>query len=212
MKIRTLGHLQDCLDKEMGWRLKEVADLKTSVKSSKLLSQSTLIRAGVAILYAHWEGFIKSSSLAYVEYLNSQKICYYELKAPFVVMGMKSHLNTLRESGSYEGNMSALSFLTTKMSERFNVDFSGAVNTESNLSSTVFFNIASSLCISHAPYEAKANLIDESLLKRRNKIAHGEYLDIDSDEWRNLADEVLVLLRSYKTDVENAATMMSYRA
>lgn len=211
MKIRTIGHLQDKLDTEMSWRLKEVADLKAGVRSANSISQSTMIRAGIAILYAHWEGFIKSSSLAYIEYLNSQRLQYSDMKPQFIIMGMKSYLNALRESGNYQGNIDALSFLTSKMSDRFNVDFSGSVNTESNLSSTAFLNIATSLCISHAPYVGKSKLIDESLLKRRNKIAHGEFLDIGPEEWRSIADEILNLLRVYKTDIENAASSMAYK-
>lgn len=71
MKIRTLGQLQDALDSEMSWRLKEIADLKSNVKSTSGLARSTLIRAGTALLYAHWEGFIKAASSAYVLFLKA---------------------------------------------------------------------------------------------------------------------------------------------
>jgi hypothetical protein len=209
MKIKTLGELQDTLDSEMGWRIKEIADLKTNVKTGKGLARSTLIRAGTALLYAHWEGFIKASSSLYVSFLNGQRFRYSELNGPFVVMGMKGHLDALRESGNYRGNLSALDFIRNNMDRRFKVDFSGVINTEANLSSKVFSNIAFSLCIPTANYEARYNLIDERLLRRRNMIAHGEYVDIEADEWRSLADEVLFLLRSYKTDIENAATNMT---
>jgi hypothetical protein len=47
-------------------------------------------------------------------------------------------------------------------------------------------------------------------LERRNKIAHGEYLDLTHDNYRELADEILILLRLFKTDIENAAVLSKY--
>ncbi|HFG1639951.1 TPA: MAE_28990/MAE_18760 family HEPN-like nuclease, partial [Vibrio cholerae] len=75
----------------------------------------------------------------------------------------------------------------------------------------VFSNIAKSIGIDTEKYESRYNLIDEGLLNKRNYIAHGEYLDVDSDGFRNLADEILHLLRLYKTDIENAASLAAYK-
>lgn len=211
MKIRTLSQFQDALDAESGWRFKEIVDLKTSVRLNGNLSRPTVIRAGTALLYAHWEGFVKASSQLYILFINGQRIRYADVKTPIVVMGIKGHLISVRESGNYEDNVAALDFIRRNMEERVSISYSGVVNTESNLSSKVFSNIAQSLCIATGPYEAKFKLIDESLVKRRNKIAHGEFLDISIEEWRNLADEVLALIRSYKTDIENAATSSSFK-
>lgn len=86
-----------------------------------------------------------------------------------------------------------------------------AIRTESNLSSAVFENICNSVGIDHKLYETKYNLIDESLLNRRNRIAHGEYVGLTADDYRNLADEVITLLRNFKTDIENAATLGKYK-
>jgi hypothetical protein len=88
---------------------------------------------------------------------------------------------------------------------------SSAIDTESNLTSKVFTNIATSLDIKVDNYETKFNLIDESLVKRRNNIAHGEYLELGGKEFDDLVDEVLFLMRSYKTDIQNAASLESYR-
>lgn len=88
---------------------------------------------------------------------------------------------------------------------------SNAIDTESNLSSTVFANIVQSIGIDISRYETRFNLIDESLLKRRNKIAHGEFLDVTAEEWRELADEIIMMLRHFKTDLENAASLESYK-
>jgi len=85
-----------------------------------------------------------------------------------------------------------------------------AIDTESNLSSSVFENIALSIGIDPEPFKAKNNLIDESLLERRNTIAHGEYADLAPNDYRSLADEVIALMRDYKTAIENAAVQDKY--
>jgi len=59
--------------------------------------------------------------------------------------------------------------------------------------------------------DTRFNLIDESLLKRRNNIAHGEYLDLGAEDFLTLVDDVTMLMRSYKNDVSNAASTRSYR-
>jgi MAE_28990/MAE_18760-like HEPN len=60
-------------------------------------------------------------------------------------------------------------------------------------------------------YLLRHNHLDESLLKRRNKIAHGEFLDVTAEEWRELADEIIMMLRHFKTDLENAASLEIYK-
>lgn len=86
-----------------------------------------------------------------------------------------------------------------------------AIRTEFNLGSKVFANILRSIGFGTEGYEARFNLIDESLLKRRNYIAHGEYIDVEAEGFRELADEILSMLRWFKTDIENAASLEQYR-
>ena len=60
-------------------------------------------------------------------------------------------------------------------------------------------------------YAARFHLIDESLLKRRNTIAHGNYLDLTHSDWSNLSDEILIMMRQIKTDIENATIAGAYK-
>lgn len=78
------------------------------------------------------------------------------------------------------------------------------------MKSHVFDNIAKSIGVSVNHFNTKYNFIDESLLKRRNCIAHGEYLDIDPTEWRNLSQETLSLMRTFKNEVLNNASTKKY--
>lgn len=210
-RLRTLSDLQDALDSDHAWRLKEIMNLRLAVRGDGGIGRATLVRAGVALLYAHWEGFIKCASLTYLEFVGNQRLKYEELSDCFVVFGAKRHLASLTESKSSAVNIAAVRFFLSSMDERANLNMTSAVNTESNLSSTVFENIATSVGVDCSAYESKFNLIDESLLKRRNHIAHGEYLDINSDDFIVLADAVTVLMRTYLNDVSNAASTGQYR-
>lgn len=210
-KIRTLSMLQDFLDAEFSWRLKEVADLKLATRSTRArISPDTLIRASIPLLYAHWEGFIKNSSIGYVNFVNHQKMKYEELDSCFIVFGMKKKLIELAESKVATSNIAMINFLISDLGNTTKLQLNQVVDTESNLSSKVFENVAVSIGIDPGKYKPKYALIDKSLLERRNGIAHGEYIDIDSKDWRVLADEVLGLMRGYKNDIENAATEQSY--
>lgn len=194
----------------MSWRIREIADFKLATKAQTLTSR-TFIRAGVALVYAHWEGFIKASSQYYLSFVDNQGHIYKDLKTCFAVFGLKGRLALLSDSRKAKPNIEALDFVLTEMDKPAKLSMSSAIDTESNLTSTVFANIAASLDISISPYETKFNLIDESLVNRRNKVAHGEYLDLPATDFIVLADEVLQMMRRFKTDIENAASLQSYK-
>jgi hypothetical protein len=209
-KIRTLTHLQEALDNEMTWRIREISTFRLASKREGA-DQQALIRAGVAMIYAHWEGFIKAASEHYLNFVNSQGHRYRELKTCFVVFGMKNRLTVLGDSRKSKSSIEALDFIFSEMDKPAKMVLGSAINTESNLTSTVFSNIAQSIDIATDQYETKFNLIDESLVNRRNSIAHGEYLDLKPAQFISLVDEVLTLMRWYKTDLENAASRATYK-
>lgn len=208
--IRTLDQLQDALDSEMAWRLKEVMAFRMASKTGSP-DRKFFIRAGVALVYAHWEGFIKNSSELYLNFIHHRGYTYRELKSCFAVFGLKGKLEMLtvaRKSGAY---VEAFDFILSEMGRPAQMQMSSAINTESNLTSKVFSNIAASLDIDVGPYATKFNLIDESLVNRRNKVAHGEYMELGGREFGELVDEVLNLMRAYKTDLLNAASRETYK-
>nr|WP_171180775.1 MAE_28990/MAE_18760 family HEPN-like nuclease [Ruegeria sp. HKCCD8929] len=202
--------MQAALDQEMAWRIKEIGVFKVGAGKNGP-QRKPYIRAGIALLYAHWEGFIKTSSEIYLSYVESRALRYRDLKSCFVVFGLKGKINTLVESRKSLPNIEAMEFIFSKLDETATLQIGSAVNTESNLTSKVFNNIAGSLDIDTSPYETKFHLIDSSLVDRRNKVAHGEFLDIQGREFSSLVDDILSIMRLYKTDIENAASLESYK-
>jgi hypothetical protein len=210
-RLQTQNQLQDFLDSELGWRVKEISALKGAVRSAAYVSERTLVRASVALLYAHWEGFVKNAATGYVTYVNNQGLSYSELQTCFVVLGFKKTLHDAQQSKKSQLNIASVDFLRDGLSKKCQLKIDTAIDTESNLNAAVFQNILYAVGIETSPYEAKAHLIDEGLLKRRNTIAHGEYIDVAKEDWSNLADEVLAVLRQFKTDIENAMALSTFK-
>ena len=146
-----------------------------------------------------------------MNYVDNQGHPYRDLKSCFAIFGLKSKLALLTDSKKAKHNIEAFEFVLSAMDKPSKMAMSSAIETEANLTSKVFANIAASLDISTAPYETKFNLIDESLVHRRNKVAHGEYLDLNRDDFLTLADEIIQMMRNYKTDLQNAASLGAYK-
>ena len=210
MKIRSLVELQDGLDREFSWRLKEISQLKKGPKKVTAMAEKTLIRAGVALLYAHWEGFIQASAKIYASYVFRQRVSLVELIPCFASMALKSSLASMTREGQSALQIAAFEDILNSLGAPSKTDFSNQISAKSNLNSSVFSTIATLLGIDVRWYEPKFNLIDESLLSRRNKIAHGEYIDIEYEPFGELADTVILLMRTFKTDIENAAYSKSF--
>ena len=203
-KIRTTNQLQDVLDQEFGWRLKEIHNIRSAARTAGSASQKTLIRAGVTLLYAHWEGFVKAGADAYVNYLSCKGLRNSELRSCFVALGLKSHIHTLTSSSRSTASVYALDVILAELEKPANLPVRNSIDTQSNLSSAVFKDIAGWIGLDPGRYSTKFKLLDESLLKRRNRIAHGSYLELDQPAFADLVDQVVELLRWFKTDLENA--------
>ncbi len=209
-KIKTLEAFQDYVDTEMAWRIKEVSSLTTSIDSSKQLTQKTMIRASIPLLYAHWEGFIKNSATKYIEYVSNLRLKYSDLEDCLVVLGMRKKLQEITSSNKHDILSESMKFILSGQNDKAVLNFESAIQTESNLKSHVFDNIAKSIGVSVELFNTKYNFIDESLLKRRNCIAHGEYLDINAAEWRNLSQETIALMRTFKNELLNNASTKKF--
>ena len=207
MKIRTESQLMDHLDWEFSWRLKEIDFLKKAVQRT---SNSALRRAGIPLVYAHWEGFVKAAAEGMLCFVSLQRKQYRELALCFAVHGLAGDIDVLTESKKHHRRVTALNFLMNKMDERAGFGWKGRIATRGNLNFERFCGIAAAVGIDASRYDTRRNFVDQSLLRRRNEIAHGARLDLTVEGFRYVADEVLVLLRWFKTDLENSIARNSY--
>ena len=198
------------LDDDLAWRRKEVIELRSIARSAKAKKADVHVRAGVAMLYAHWEGFIKNASNAYVVFVSALGIKTRELQDSFVALSMKAKLAQMGDSGKSSVAVPAIAHLMSILDKPALLPAAG-ITADGNLKSEVFVNIAGWLGIDVARYTARFNLIDETLLASRNKIAHGEYLNISPQRFDSLAEEIMELMIWFKTDLENAAACRSFQ-
>jgi len=71
MRARTLDDLSAFLRDDLAWRRKENRALQTLVHRSEASQKQAILRGAIASLYAHWEGFVKTSCRVYIEFVKA---------------------------------------------------------------------------------------------------------------------------------------------
>ncbi len=213
MKIRTKEQLSDRLSDQLSWRKKELSAVLTMVmqRRESVGFKRAMIRSGIALLYAHFEGFVKNAATHYLEYIALQRLRYNELATPFLAICVRSYIGNMVESKKASSFAPIVQILVNNISQRAKLPFNKSIDTESNLSSKVFKEIVWCLNLDYSPYESKEKLLDKRLLKRRNYIAHGEHLQIEESEYNEIHDEVLFILNTLRNQIEGAAIDETFR-
>jgi hypothetical protein len=211
MSIRRLEELNDQLSSELAWRKKELSVIKSLIDTGSFSTskKTALLRSGVTILYAHWEGFIKQAASIYLEFVSMQRLPYDKLSANFVALAMKSKLNQAKDTNKATIYNEVVEFFMTKLSERSSIQYKNVIQT-SNLSSSVLREIVCMLGLDYSFYEPKNILIDEKLLRMRNEIAHGNYISIDQKEYDELYFKVIEMMDTFRNQIDNCAATKKY--
>ncbi len=212
-KIRTPDQLNEMLHDAITWRKAELRDIKSLIQTSTFSSSklNCLLRSGVALLYAHWEGFVKESGTAYLEFVSMQGLKYDELAPNFIALAMKARLNEAGQTNKAIIHNEIVKFFLLELSTKSHISYDNAISTESNLSSKVLENIIYILGLDYSHYRTKAELIDEKLLKNRNHIAHGKHLIIDKSEFMEIFEEIVKLMELFYNQISNAAITEAYK-
>lgn len=205
--MKTKEELLKKIDEDLIWRRRELFDFRVVVQNAgeNAGRRSALLRAGVALLYAHWEGFVKRSGTYYLEFVANQGKKASELQVNFIAIKLKSRLIEASRSNKPSASAELIDFFCSKLGDRLRIPHKNIIDTKSNLSSSVLREIVWMLGLDMSPYETKSNLIDSSLVDRRNRIAHGDSLDIGIDDYLILHDEVMSLIDTFRTQLQNAA-------
>lgn len=212
MKIRTAEALRNKLDEDLAWRKKELAAMKSLVETKNIPDgkHKALVRSAVCLLYSHWEGFVKLAANSYLEYVRLQKLTYQELSSNFLALAMKDKLKEAKETNKPSLYIPVCDFFISELNQRCRLP-EEAISTASNLSSEVLKEITEILGIDFSPYSTKSTVIDETLLKTRNEIAHGEYLVFDRKGYIQLHQEIIKMLDIFRNQIDNAASQKKFR-
>jgi len=212
LKIRGPSELNQFLSQSLAWRKQEIANLNILIKSLNRPHEETLLRrCAVLFLYAHFEGFTKEAAEAYIELVSRQGLAYNRLKTNFVAIGARSSIREAAGSNLMRLHMGVVEFLTYNQANTAKFSSDNSVDTESNVNAKVFANILDTLGIQIDGYfSVRMLLLDGGLLAKRNAIAHGDKIEVKSDDYLQLHRLVIELLDHFRDCLENAAVLKAY--
>lgn len=211
MKVRSKTELVGTLDQEMSWRKKELTTLRFLLEGCREHQLPVILRAATCILYAHWEGFIKAAAVCYITFVASRGLRYGDLTPNFVALGFRTDILEAGSSDRPSIHTALAGSLIAGLGKLPIRDWDPIVNVQSNLNFANLQEISCLLGLDNHDYLSKQHLLDERLLKNRNLAAHGRHIEIDSDDYLMLHEEVIQLLQRFRNDVENAAVTESFR-
>lgn len=195
------------------WRIKEISDLKLAIKRGDDGMRKVLLRALVAICYAHWEGYVKFAARKYFEHIALRKFQYQVLDRQFIRNYFLPRLAALSVSKtSIVERCNLIDEMFDSSDRRFSHVNDDLINTKANLNFDVFSDICLVCGISASKFSDSATFIDVIMLKRRNSIAHGEDTLISFDELDEIGDGTIGLMRSFGNELENHVLLQSYKA
>ena len=202
-KIETVEDLETKLQEDLAWRKKEMLSIKMMADKGDA-NESILLRSGIAMLCAHFEGFVKFASNCYIKYVSAQKINNCLLKDNFMAFS----LTNVIKNCSNTKKISVYQKVVDKMREIYDVPFSkkkDVISTHSNPSSTELKEIIATIGLETDIFDLKANYIDSNLLNYRNRIVHGERYPIDKEDFRKTFDVIMELIEQYEELIVRAA-------
>jgi hypothetical protein len=204
-KIRSETELFSEIDREFSWRILEIATVKKEISTASAISRRALLRAGVPIVYAHWEGGVKNLSAMYADFLLSRRLRFSQVND--CLFGLAA-LNRVRTISDIKRKIfvasSELKSLMDIQNERLELPIRSYVWNIGNLNYEMFEQLVLFFGFDPNPYTPRSQFIDQKLVKRRNEIAHGEHLLVDEEEFSEISEGAIMLMTSFKIDIENS--------
>ena len=212
IKIKTVEKLEELLMQDLAWRKKEMFSLKILVEKDEV-NEPILLRAGIALLCAHFEGFIKRASNCYIGYVAEQKKLYSELKENFTALKIEKEFKSCALSEKHSVHKKLLIMhdnLATKTFKEKYDENSPFISTHSNPSSNELKEILETIGVESDIFETKATYIDSSLLEKRHHVVHGDRSDLDKADFMTTFDIIIELIEKYKDLIIDAADNKKY--
>jgi hypothetical protein len=215
MPVRTVDELSDRLDEGMAWRRIELQALKAAITDAERQSPGAplsraLARSGVAMLYAHWEGYVKDSCTAYVEFITRRRLRCDELCDGLLRTVLES-LGRRAATGDEEALSALMDAIRRSGDSRARIPKLSMVDTKSNLRYKVLCEILAQIGFSAEDFMTKDKLIDVSLCDRRNSIAHGRENFPTPGDFTTLLNEVFEMMERIGDIIMSGARQKSYR-
>jgi hypothetical protein len=213
MKPYLEQDLSSIFDDDLTWRRRELSDLKSAARSADAVAKPVLLRAIIAMSYAHWEGYVRTCANRYFEHLTLRKKSFAEFERQIYVNSILGKLDALHKSRvSLDERCRLVNDILDGRDMRFAYVNPALVDTRSNLNTDVIKDICVICAIDADQFEQNRPFLDLLLLKRRNAIAHGQQEFIRVDEVDDFVAKVLALMEHFRTLLENKVYLKTYAA
>lgn len=155
----------------------------------------------------------------YYEFVGFQSLKIGELNNSFISILFKNELNAISESNKLKIHEKVVRIMMEEQNNVAQFSKKNPIRT-ANLNYEVFEDVCVLLGVDVTEFEDRYKrtfdrnielTINEDLVGRRNKVAHGEYLSVDTDEYKKLYDVVVNgFLYNFKEIVMDCATKKNY--
>lgn len=221
--MQTPEALDKKLQRELGWRKKELFVMAEQIRDAEQEVLNTAIRAGIVLLYAHWEGFVKKAARAYLEFVSKNiykhRLRYLDLSQGLLAFILQHHL--LEKWQQTEKNWGIPVYMTdfflTRLSEPAqlpDVKNAAMLNTW-KLEWDNFYEIMVMLGLDFSSYQSRTtkNLLNRRLFQNRCVVAHGDrhFPDgLDKSRYLDVQSEVIALMEAVHQQIYQAAVQKAY--
>ena len=171
MKIRSLSEFNDTLDESKAWRKKDILELKLQIE--KQPKSGILAKSAIVIAYSHWEGYVRDSITAIIEYINAKKVRYNDIRIEIIVFQFLYELKHYMIHTNIDNIIELIRRINT--SKRIFINSKTHIRKIKMLTWNEYKKIMQLLGLDIKSLETKQKFIDERLISTRNRIAHGEY-------------------------------------
>jgi len=209
-RIDTVDKLTARIDRELSWRKMELINLRSLVDQNQ--SNKHIIRAAFPLICAHYEGFLKKAAALYLQHISDLMIPLIDLKHAFAPMSLSAEFTECKDSKRGTVRARVIAGYNTALQTPLIVSNPSAfIDTESNPKPDVLKEILESLAIDSTPFHTKFTFINDSLLKNRHDIVHGEYCDIPYTEFQDVLSTTLDIIENIKNILLDSAINAHYR-
>ena len=159
------------ITRDLDWRESEIAAMKILLRSQRITAkqEKTLLRAAWAMLYAHYEGFVKNCLTLFFDEITRRSVPCNSLPRLTRAFALGSAIGRIRSMPTVD----AIDEVSNFSQHLTSIPAFPDVDAKDNLWPFVLKDLLSSADLSTVVVEKHFNKL-KTLVARRNSIAHGE--------------------------------------
>lgn len=202
MNDAKLEKLLSSIERDWVWRQRELTFFKQALSKVDEYQKNTLARAGILLLYAHWEGFIKHISQKFLDCFAKANI---NTVPEYVLISHLARMSDTLEAkySKFERVYHSLHCLSEGSQICSTLD--QIIRTESNLDSKNLKQIAELVGANFSQFETRLQFIDYNFVSVRHAIAHGEGRKFSEKEFLDLERDITTLMNIFKKNIIDSA-------